>query len=79
MAHPDIDILDRQIVRREQAPDVVAEMLLDQLGHLDAEHHLQPGGPDIPAHGPFGTRIEVRARVDDSVAGTPAALLAADE
>src|SRR6185437_8591882 len=79
MAHPDIDVLDGQVVRREQAADVVAQVLLDQLGYLDAEHHLQAGGPHIPAHCPFGTRVEMGARVDDPGPTPGRCSLAADE
>ena len=50
MADPGADLVDRQIVRREELGDVVAQVPLNKCRDLGAQDDLESGSADVPAH-----------------------------
>ena len=66
---PPADVGAGQAVVGEEAVDVVADVLADEVGHLGAEDDAQPGGADVPAHGALGAGVEPAAGGDDARLG----------
>ena len=50
MADPGADLVDRQVVRREELGDVVAQVPLNKCRDLGAQDDLESGSADVPAH-----------------------------